>query len=152
MERHAPLSRSSTRAAPIILGRAFFTVYLGYRDLRGIGRKVRSMREFASRSIAMLAGMSLLVSLSPASAFTPPVVQAAGSSNVETVQYRGWGWGWGWGWGPGAVAGGLVAGAIIGSAIAAPRYYGPAYYGPDYGPCWRRQVDPYGRWFWARVC
>ena len=108
------------------------------------------MREFASRSIAMLAGMSVLVSLSPASAFTPPVVQAASSSNVETVQYRGWGWGWGWG--PGAVVGGLVAGAIIGSAIAAPRYYGPAYYGPGYGPCWRRQVDPYGRWFWARVC
>jgi hypothetical protein len=116
------------------------------------------MREFASRSIAMLAGMSVLVSLSPASAFTLPVVQAAGSSNVETVQYRGWGWGWG----PGAVVGGLVAGAIIGSAIAAPRYYGPAYYGPGYygpayygpgyGPCWRRQVDPYGRWFWARVC
>jgi hypothetical protein len=133
-------------------------MYLGYRELSGglgIGRKVRSMREFASRSIAMLAGMSVLVSLSPASAFTalgPPVVQAAGSSNVETVQYRGWGWGWGWGWGPGAVVGGLVAGAIIGSAIAAPRYYGPAYYGPGYGPCWRRQIDPYGRWFWARVC
>jgi hypothetical protein len=126
------------------------------------------MREFASRSIAMLAGMSVLVSLSPASAFTPPVVQAASSSNVDSVQYRGWGWGWG----PGAVVGGLVAGAIIGSAIAAPRYYGPAYYGPGYygpayygpgyygpayygsgyGPCWRRQVDPYGRWFWARVC
>ena len=110
------------------------------------------MREFATRSIATLAGVSVLASLSPASALTalgPPVVQAAGSSNVETVQY--WGRGWGWGWGPAAVVGGLVAGTIIGSAIAAPRYYGPAYYGP-YGPCWRRQVDPYGRWFWVRVC
>jgi hypothetical protein len=129
------------------------------------------MREFATRSIATLAGVSVVASLSPASALTalgPPVVQAAGS-NVETVQYwgrgwgRGWGWGWGggwgWGWGPAAVVGGLVAGTIIGSAIAAPRYYGPAYYGPNYGPygpnygpCWARRVGPYGRWFWVRVC
>jgi hypothetical protein len=106
------------------------------------------MREFASQSIAMLAGMSVLVSIK-----SGVRLYSACRAGRRFLQRRNSSIpGLGWGWGPGAVVGGLVAGAIIGSAIAAPRYYGPAYYGPGYGPCWRRQVDPYGRWFWARVC
>jgi hypothetical protein len=111
------------------------------------------IRGLANRSFAALAGIAMLTSLSPARAFdvTGPISKPrADSSNVETVQFRRWGWG-------AAAVGGLAAGAIIGSTLAGPRYYGPAYGGPvyydgGYGPCWRQEVDPYGRWFWARVC
>jgi hypothetical protein len=96
--------------------------------------------------------MSVLTAVSPARGFDligPISSPQLESSNVQTVQYRGWGWG-------AAAVGGLAAGAIIGSALA-PRYYGPAYGAPvyydgGYGPCWRQEVDAYGRWFWARVC
>jgi hypothetical protein len=109
------------------------------------GKTRMCIRAFADRSIVALAGIAVL-SASPAQAFAPVSKQQVESLNVETVQYRGWGWG-------GAAVGGLAAGAIIGSALA-PRYYGPgpAYYDGGYGPCWRQEVDPYGRWFWARVC
>jgi hypothetical protein len=114
-----------------------------------------SFRGLVSCSMAALAGVSMLaVSLSPASAFTASgafLEQSVQGSNINEIQWKRWGWG------PAAVVGGVAAGAIIGSAIAGPRYYGPAYYdGPvnygDYGPCWRRAVDPYGRWYWARTC
>jgi hypothetical protein len=119
--------------------------------LLGIMEKRMSCIRTASRSIATLAGISLLVtSLSPAWAFTVPGSTLQSSAPIEQVQFRRWG--------PAAIIGGVAAGAIIGSAIAAPRYYGPAYYdgpryyGPDYGPCWRREIDPWGREFWARAC
>jgi hypothetical protein len=112
-----------------------------------------SLIRTASRSTAALAGISMLAtSLSPAWAFTAPgpTLQASISSQIEDIQFKRWGW-------APALVGGVAAGAIIGSALAAPRYYGPAYYGPgyyspDYGPCWRREIDPWGREFWARAC
>jgi hypothetical protein len=114
-----------------------------------------SLRSLASRSIAAATGVAMLaLSLSPATALTlsgPPLGQSVASAQIDKVWWRR-----GWGWGPGAVLGGLAAGAIVGSAIAArPGYYGPGYYGPGYyGPdsCWRRAADPYGRWYWTRVC
>ena len=122
-----------------------------------------SIRTLASRSVAALAGASMLaLSLSPASAFTltaPSLEQSVASSQIDKVWWRGgWGWGWhrgwgwrgrGWGWGPAAVVGGLAAGAVVGSAIAGP----PPYYGgPYYGNCWRQVVGPYGEWRWQRMC
>ena len=133
-----------------------------------------SIRTFASRSVAALAGVSMLaLSLSPASAMTlagPSLQNSVASSQIDKVWWRGgWGWGggwhggwggwrgggWGWrrgwGWGPAAVAGGVVAGAVVGSALAAP-YYGYGY-GGGYGQCWRRVAAPYGAgWQWQRVC
>jgi hypothetical protein len=129
-------------------------------------KEVMSIRTFASRSIAALAGVSMLaLGLSPASAMTlagPSLEQSVAASQIDKVWWRGgWGWrgggwghrGWGWrgrgwGWGPAAVVGGLAAGAIVGSAIAGP----PGYYGYGYGSCWRRVVGPYGGWQWQRVC
>jgi hypothetical protein len=127
-----------------------------------------SIRTFASRSVAALAGASMLtLSLGPATALTlpgPSLEQSVSTSQIDKVWWRGgWGWhggwhggwrgGWGWrrgwGWGPAAVVGGLAAGAIVAGA-AAP-YYGYGY-GNNYGPCWRQVVGPYGGWTWQRVC
>jgi hypothetical protein len=110
------------------------------------------VHRLASRSVAAVTGAAMLaLSLSPASALTlagPPLGHSVASAQVDKVWWRR-----GWGWGPAALVGGLAAGAIVGSAIAGPAYYGPGYYGPGYyGPCWRRAVDPYGRWYWARAC
>jgi hypothetical protein len=147
----------------------------------GEAEEVMSLRSLTNRSIAALAGASMLaVSLSPASALTiagPSLTQSVASAQIDKVWwrggwgwgrgwgwrggwgYRGWGWrgpGWGWrgyGWGPAAVVGGVAAGAVVGSAIAGPGYYAPGYYAPGaYGPCWRYVAGAYGRWEWRRVC
>jgi hypothetical protein len=132
----------------------------------GDTEKIMSIRTFASRSIAALAGVSMLaLSLSPASALTlagPSLEKSVASAQIDKVWWRGgWGWrggGWGWrggwgyrgwGWGPAAVVGGLAAGAIVGGAIASRPYYG---YGYGYGPCWRQVVGPNGGPAWQRVC
>jgi hypothetical protein len=111
-----------------------------------------SLRNLASRSIAAFTGAALLgLSLSPASAFTltgPSLEPSIATAQIDKVWWRR---GWGWGWGPGIILGGLAAGALAGSYYG----YGPGYYGPGPGyggSCWRRVVDPSGRWFWTRVC
>ena len=115
-----------------------------------------SKLDIARRSVAALVGVAMLaLSLNSADALTlsgPPLGQSVASAQIDKVWWRR---GWGWGWGPAAVFGGLAAGAIVGSALAGPGYYGPGYYGPGgpyYGSCWRRAADPYGRWYWTRVC
>jgi hypothetical protein len=126
-----------------------------------------SIRTFATRSVAALAGVSMLaVALSPAAAMTlagPSLERSVSSSQIDKVWWRGgWGWrggGWGWrgggwrggwGWGPAAVVGGVV----VGRALTAPYYYpyGYGYYGYGGGGCWRQVADPYGGWRWQRVC
>jgi hypothetical protein len=107
-----------------------------------------ALQSLASRSIAAITVAAMLaLSWNPASALTlsgPSLERSIASADIDKIWWRH---GWGWGWGPGAVFGGLAAGALVGSY-----YYGhgPGYYG--YGSCWRRAVDPYGRWFWTRVC
>ena len=109
-----------------------------------------SLPDIARRSIAALVGAGMLaLSLNSADALTlsgPPLGQSVASAQIDKVWWRRGGWGWG----PAALFGGLAAGAIVGSALAAPGYYGPGPY--DYGSCWRRTADPYGRWYWTRVC
>ena len=104
----------------------------------GDAEEAMSSGNLASRSIAALAGASMLVlSLSPASALTiagPSLERSVASAQVDKVWWRGgWGWrgglgwrgGWGyrgWGW-----RGGRGYAGWRGPG------WGPGYYGPGWG-------------------